>query len=152
MFFNLRWIWSKKPSASSFYTENNFKPCLTKLLLNMFKLWCERGISYLFNIVFLVAVPCYSICRTMHFVAGGRFRVSIFSPLCCHCTNWVHCTHINLKIVCSVCFCLWTPRSISPVPIQPAIVWMIDTTEVCACRHSGIWYFVSVLYTNSSTY
>ena len=44
MFFNLRWIWSKKTSASSFYQENNFKPCLTKQLLNMFKLWCERGI------------------------------------------------------------------------------------------------------------
>ena len=46
MFFNLCWIWSKKkPSVSSFYEENNFKPCLTKQLLNMFKLWCERGIN-----------------------------------------------------------------------------------------------------------
>ena len=35
----------KKASISSFYKENNFKPCLTKQLLNMFKLWCERGIS-----------------------------------------------------------------------------------------------------------
>ena len=34
-----------KTSISSFYKENNFKPCLTKQLLNMFKLWCERGIS-----------------------------------------------------------------------------------------------------------
>ena len=34
----------KKTSVSSFYEENNFKPCLTKQLLNMFKLWCERGI------------------------------------------------------------------------------------------------------------
>ena len=32
----------KKTSVSS--KENNFKPCLTKQLLNMFKLWCERGI------------------------------------------------------------------------------------------------------------
>ena len=31
--------------TSSFYKENNFKPCLTKQLLNMFKLWCERGIN-----------------------------------------------------------------------------------------------------------
>ena len=30
---------------SSFYKENNFKRCLAKQLLNMFKLWCERGIS-----------------------------------------------------------------------------------------------------------
>ena len=34
----------KKTSVSSFYKETNFKPCLTKQLLNMFKLWCERGI------------------------------------------------------------------------------------------------------------
>ena len=34
----------KKTSVSSFYKENNFKPCLTKQLLNMFKLWCRRGI------------------------------------------------------------------------------------------------------------
>ena len=33
----------KKTSVSS--KENNFKPCLTKQLLNMFKLWCERGIK-----------------------------------------------------------------------------------------------------------
>ena len=32
-------------TVSSFYKENNFKPCLTKQLLNMFKLWCERGIT-----------------------------------------------------------------------------------------------------------
>ena len=34
-------------STRFFYKENNFKPCLTKQLLNMFKLWCERGISYI---------------------------------------------------------------------------------------------------------
>ena len=87
----------------------------------------------------------------MQFVAGGPFRVKI-SSLCYHCTNRVHCTHINLKIVCSLCFCPWTPRSISPVPIQSAIVWMIIIIMECACRHSGIWYFDSVLYTNGSTY
>ena len=36
----------KKTSVSSFYKENNFKPCLTKQLLNMFKLWCEWGIRH----------------------------------------------------------------------------------------------------------
>ena len=35
-----------KTSISSFYKENNFKPCLTKQLLNMFKLWCEGGIKF----------------------------------------------------------------------------------------------------------
>ena len=35
----------KHQYLSSFYKENNFKPCLTKQLLNMFKLWCEWGIS-----------------------------------------------------------------------------------------------------------
>ena len=47
MFFNLRWICSQKTPVNSFYKENNFKPCLTKQLLNMFKLWCERGIRLL---------------------------------------------------------------------------------------------------------
>ena len=29
-------------SGSNLYEENNyFKPCLTKQLLNVFKLWCE---------------------------------------------------------------------------------------------------------------
>ena len=31
------------PSVSSFYKENNFKPCSTKQLLNMFKLWREQA-------------------------------------------------------------------------------------------------------------
>ena len=33
-----------KASVSSFYKENNFKPCLTKQLLDVSKLWCEQGI------------------------------------------------------------------------------------------------------------
>ena len=45
MFVNLCWISSTKTSVSSFYKENNFKLCLIKQLLNVFKLWCERGIS-----------------------------------------------------------------------------------------------------------
>ena len=28
------------------FKENNFKPCLTKHLLNMFKLWYERALSH----------------------------------------------------------------------------------------------------------
>ena len=36
----------KKTSVSSFYKENNFKPCLTKQFSNMLKLWCERGIRW----------------------------------------------------------------------------------------------------------
>ena len=35
----------KNTAVNSFYKENNFKPCLTKQLLYMCKLWCERGIS-----------------------------------------------------------------------------------------------------------
>ena len=35
----------EKTLKSRFYNENNFKPCLTKQLLNMFKLWCEWGIG-----------------------------------------------------------------------------------------------------------
>ena len=36
-------------SGSNLYQENSFKPCLTKQLLNVFKLWCERGIRVLDN-------------------------------------------------------------------------------------------------------
>jgi len=32
-----------KKSKNNFYKENNLKPCLIKQLLNVFKLWCERG-------------------------------------------------------------------------------------------------------------
>ena len=32
-------------SSSNLYEENNFKPCFTKRLLNVFKLWCECGIE-----------------------------------------------------------------------------------------------------------
>ena len=32
-------------SGSTLCEENNFKPCLTKQLLKVFKLWCEGGIS-----------------------------------------------------------------------------------------------------------
>ena len=46
MFFNLSEFEVKKTSVNSFYKENNFKPCLTKQLLNMFKPWFERGIRF----------------------------------------------------------------------------------------------------------
>ena len=47
MFCNLRRDLIRNPfkSVSSLYEGDNFKPCLTKKLLNMFKLWCERGFS-----------------------------------------------------------------------------------------------------------
>ncbi len=86
----------------------------------------------------------------MYFVAGCPISFFSFS-LCRHCTNRVHCTHINLKIVCSVWFCLCTPHSIPPASIYPAVVWIKITTTECACRHSSIWYCVVVLYTYRST-
>ena len=44
----------KKTSVSSFYKENNFKPCLTKQFLNMFKLWCERGILVWYSVALFI--------------------------------------------------------------------------------------------------
>lgn len=32
-----------KSTVGSFFKEHRFKTCLTKQLLNMFKLWCEWG-------------------------------------------------------------------------------------------------------------
>ena len=50
IFFDLRWICSQQTPVSSFYKENNFKAYLTKQLLNMFKLWCERSIRQFKNV------------------------------------------------------------------------------------------------------
>ena len=41
------YIQVKNIRLNSFYEEKKIKLCLTKQLLNMFKLWCEWGISYL---------------------------------------------------------------------------------------------------------
>ena len=35
----------EKSTVGSFYKRNKFKPCFTKHLLNLCKLWCEWGIS-----------------------------------------------------------------------------------------------------------
>ena len=50
----------KKTSVSSFYKENNFKPCLAKQLLNMFKLWCEQGISEDYKCIITLGSPSRS--------------------------------------------------------------------------------------------
>ena len=42
------YIQVKNIRLNSFYEEKKIKLCLTKQLLNMFKLWCEWGISYLY--------------------------------------------------------------------------------------------------------
>lgn len=55
IFFDLRWICSQQTPVSSFYKENNFKACLTKQLLNMFKLWCERSIRQFKNVKAIVS-------------------------------------------------------------------------------------------------
>ena len=39
------YIQVKNIRLNSFYEEKKIKLCLTKQLLNMFKLWCEWGIS-----------------------------------------------------------------------------------------------------------
>ena len=86
MFFNLCWIWSKKASISSFYKEKNFKPCLTKQLLNMFKLWCGQGIRVI-NMPSIVHVMMSSrlklikliICKALSKTLTG-FLLILFSP------------------------------------------------------------------------
>ena len=44
------YIQVKNIRLNSFYEEKKIKPCLTKQLLNMFKLWCEWGIGQSFVI------------------------------------------------------------------------------------------------------
>ena len=44
------YIQVKNIRLNSFYEEKKIKLCLTKQLLNMFKLWCEWGISLFTNL------------------------------------------------------------------------------------------------------
>ena len=48
------YIQVKNIRLNSFYEEKKIKLCLTKQLLNKFKLWCEWGIRYCVSLVFSV--------------------------------------------------------------------------------------------------
>ena len=48
------YIQVKNIRLNSFYEEKKIKLCLTKQLLNMFKLWCEWGIRYIAKVCFEV--------------------------------------------------------------------------------------------------
>ena len=83
MFLNLCWIWSKKTSVGSFYKENIFKPCLTKQLLNVFKLWCEQGIR-------------------LSFMLGGKYVNKMYyfqglRVLKCHRTKHLNCMNFQSR-------------------------------------------------------
>ena len=58
------YIQVKNIRLNSFYEEKKIKLCLTKQLLNMFKLWCEWGISSNFSPLYigLVASAMCSTC------------------------------------------------------------------------------------------
>lgn len=43
-------------SVSNFYEEKTLKPCLTKQLTNMFKLWCEWGLVNVINVIKVLMV------------------------------------------------------------------------------------------------
>ena len=101
MFSNLCWIWSKKALVSSFYKENNFKPCLTKHLLNMFKLWCERGIKDNYEHGFESSWLCGNSCRLFllpkqwdggHVVVPEQSCGSWTLFLCKH-FRWIYATY-----------------------------------------------------------
>ena len=89
MFFNLCWIWSKKTSASNFYKENNFKPCLTKHILNMFKLWCERGIRHFGSMKYITAFASTSSKRNRGSFDSEELRPSKWYQ--CEIENPVSC-------------------------------------------------------------
>ena len=62
-------------SGSNLYQENNFKPCLTKQLLNAFKLWCESGISLLLIKFFVIVHGAVHI-KIIQFTTGGNKYLS----------------------------------------------------------------------------
>ena len=47
----------EKNTVGSFYKRNKFKPCLTKHLLNLCKLWCEWGIGLSQNKLYNTVQP-----------------------------------------------------------------------------------------------
>ena len=47
----------EKNTVGSFYKRNKFKPCLTKHLLNLCKLWCEWGIG-LSQVKYMSKISC----------------------------------------------------------------------------------------------
>ena len=47
----------EKNTVGSFYKRNKFKPCLTKHVLNMFKLWCEWDIG-LSQVKYMSKISC----------------------------------------------------------------------------------------------
>ena len=101
----------------------------------------------LFNTFFFVNVPVCTVCGQVNFVSGGPLILFLVS-LCGHGTNIKHCTQINLKIVCSVRVSLCTSRSVPPVFMESAIVWIIVGFVKTARCHSSIWYSVPVRHTN----
>ena len=89
----------KKSSVSSFFKENNFKPCLTKQLLNMFKFWCEWGISLISNhstdsLVCFVAKKYCSFSRGASLLSGLQWKRSFMA----HIQQRVMCEYLYPKL------------------------------------------------------
>ena len=113
-FFYLCWIW-KKTSVSSFYKENNFKPCLAKQLLNMFKLWCERGIS----------IPSLFICLHYFLLLYYNQTQSRFAIIPRKRSEWAQCYSCDEKALSSRP--PWSSLKIKVYKIlsQPRDIWEI---------------------------
>ena len=69
----------KKTTVSSFHKESNFKPCLTKQLLNMFKLWCEWGIRLAIYLSLLMLFYCLYY-KVMHSISLHQQFQEIIIP------------------------------------------------------------------------
>ena len=54
--FSLHLQSGQRKSVRNFYEGKNLKPCLTKQLLSMFKLWCEWGLVNVINVMKVLMV------------------------------------------------------------------------------------------------
>lgn len=109
--------------------------------------------THLFNIVLLVEVPCHSICRKTYFVCRDPVWVQVPVTLSCHSTDRQHCTHVNLKPVCSGTRRIpGLPWSSNPLVPKSSTRCIKSSIERSACCHSLIWYFTLVIYTNGLTH
>ena len=127
--FHLCSICSRQKSKSSFYEGNNFKLCLTKQLLNMFKPCCEWGIrpkslSDYFN---QSSFKCHK-CRLEDFPVGVFFRLCA-TDKAVDGSGWGACSNgtrrwiqFTITVWCSRSLCKGLVRRKGEVHVQHSIL------------------------------
>ena len=138
----------------SFYKENNFKPCLTKQLLNMFKLWCEQGMLhssqrgigiYQHFCQLAMAFPVVRVCVTVVGLVQSSFLCLCFrvSGYCCnlcvcrymwsefYCAQWLG--HLDQFLECFSVFSHPPLPIIMTLLLLSLLLLLLVITVIFAC-------------------